>query len=67
MEDTTRGRFEVVVAESVDRLSRQPSAVGGLVDHLDFHRVKLYAVNTCEVTAAAALVPERAWRGEIRT
>ncbi|NYZ14887.1 recombinase family protein [Azospirillum sp. RWY-5-1] len=53
-EDTTRGRFEVVVAESVDRLSRQLSAVGGLVDHLDFHRVKLYAVNTGEVTALMA-------------
>lgn len=52
--DATKGRFDVVVAESIDRLARQLSAVGGLLDNLSFHRIRLYTTCNDEISPLMA-------------
>jgi len=49
--DAEAGRFDVVVAEALDRLGRRLSDVARLHDHLEFSDIKLHAVNIGQVTA----------------
>ena len=48
------GAFEVILAESLDRLSRRVADVAALHDELTFNRVALHTVATGEVTALLA-------------
>ena len=41
LEDARSGQFEVVVAEALDRLTRDQEDVAGLYKHLSFSGVKL--------------------------
>ena len=49
--DAEAGRFDAIVVEALDRLSRKLADVAELFDRLDFARVALHAVSTGEVTA----------------
>jgi site-specific DNA recombinase len=48
------GAFDVILAESLDRLSRRVADVAALHDELTFNRVALHTVATGEVTALLA-------------
>jgi len=48
--DAEARRFDVVVAEAIDRLGRKLADVADFFDRLTFHRVKLHVTNSGEVT-----------------
>src|SRR5258707_13713343 len=48
LEDARNGAFEVVVAEALDRLSRDQEDVAGLYKHLTFADVKLITIGAGE-------------------
>ena len=54
MSDVENGNFDVVVAESLDRLGRRVADVSSLHDELSFRRIALHTVATGEVTALLA-------------
>ena len=54
MADFDRGTFEVVLAESLDRLSRRVADVASLHDDLSFRGIALHTVATGKVTALLA-------------
>jgi len=45
MADAERGRFDVVVCESIDRLGRKLSDVAGLFDQLPFRGIQIHATS----------------------
>ena len=49
--DVDRGAIDVLVVESLDRLSRRLSDVASLYDRLNFRRVKLFAADRGEITS----------------
>src|SRR5262249_3799005 len=50
LEDARSGRFEVVVAEALDRLSRDQEDVAALYKHLSFSGVKLITIGEGEIS-----------------
>jgi DNA invertase Pin-like site-specific DNA recombinase len=48
--DAEASRFDVVIAESIDRLSRKLADIAALHDRLSFLQIKLHAVNLGEIT-----------------
>ena len=48
--DAEARRFDVVVAEAIDRLGRKLADVADFFDRLTFHGVKLHVANSGEVT-----------------
>jgi site-specific DNA recombinase len=48
--DADRGCFDVVVCEALDRLGRKLADIADLYDRLAFRGIKLFAVNTGEIT-----------------
>jgi DNA invertase Pin-like site-specific DNA recombinase len=48
--DADRDRFDVVVCEALDRLGRKLTDIADLHDRLTFRGIKLFAVNTGEIT-----------------
>ena len=50
LEDARRGSYDVVVAEALDRLSRDQEDVAGLLKRLRFARVRLYTVAEGEIS-----------------
>ena len=48
--DTDKDRFDIIVSEALDRLGRRLSDVARLHDHLEFHGIKLHAVNIGQIT-----------------
>jgi site-specific DNA recombinase len=49
LEDARSGRFEVLVAEALDRLSRDQENIAGLFKQLSFARIKLITLSEGEV------------------
>ena len=54
MEDVGNNRFDVVLAESLDRIGRRVADVAGIHDELTFAGIALHTVATGEVTALLA-------------
>jgi site-specific DNA recombinase len=50
LEDARSGRFEVVVAEALDRLSRDQEDVAALYKHLSFSGVRLITIGEGEIS-----------------
>src|SRR4029077_19668533 len=50
LEDARHGQFEVVVAEALDRLSRDQEDVAGLLKRLRFAGVRLFTLAEGEIT-----------------
>jgi site-specific DNA recombinase len=50
LEDARSGEFDVVVAEALDRLSRNQEDVAALYKHLSFSGVKLITISEDEIT-----------------
>jgi DNA invertase Pin-like site-specific DNA recombinase len=48
--DAEQRRFDVILVEALDRLSRKLADIAGLHDHLSFLRVGLHTVSTGEIT-----------------
>ena len=53
LEDARRGQFEVVVAEALDRLSRDQEDVAGLLKRLRFAGVRLFTLAEGESASKA--------------
>lgn len=56
LRDSKNGAFNIVLAESIDRLSRRTADVTDLCDQLAFRGQSLHAVNTGEITPIHAAV-----------
>jgi DNA invertase Pin-like site-specific DNA recombinase len=57
--DAEARRFDVIIVEALDRLSRKLADVADLHDRLTFPEIRLHAVNTGEITAVHAAQAER--------
>ena len=54
MANIGHGKFDVVLAESLDRIGRRVADVAGIHDDLSFNKIALHTVSTGEVTALLA-------------
>ena len=50
LEDARRGAFDIVVAEALDRLSRDQEDVAHLFKHLSFAGIKLFTLSEGEIS-----------------
>ena len=50
LQDAALGRFDIVVAEALDRISRRLSDSAKIFDQLSFHGVRIYTKNEQEIT-----------------
>ena len=57
--DAEARRFDVIIVEALDPLSRKPADVADQHDRLTFLGIKLHAVKTGEITAVQAAQAER--------
>jgi DNA invertase Pin-like site-specific DNA recombinase len=57
--DAEARRFDVIIVEALDRLSRKLADVADLHDRLTFPEIRSHAVNTSEITAVHAAQAER--------
>jgi predicted site-specific integrase-resolvase len=57
--DAEARRFDVIIVEVLDRLSRKVADVADLHDRLTFPEIRSHAVNTSEITAVHAAQAER--------